>query len=161
MLPDDEITVISRKYDQTISRRWKCRLLEERPPLLVFSGEFDTNVEHVHLGSIRRGTVSHEFYWLDRWYNVFRFHEPNGRFRNYYCNIGMPPTFSSGVLEYVDLDIDVIVWPDRRVDILDREDFEANVAKFSYPPNVITGAATAIEDLLNAIERQDFPFDNY
>ena len=82
--------------------------------------------------------MSYEFYWLDRWYNVFRFHEPDGQLRNYYCNISLPPRFESSLLEYVDLDIDLLVWPDGNVEVLDREEFQANVARFNYPAEVLT-----------------------
>ena len=34
---------------------------------------FDEEIEHDLLGTIPSGTISTEYYWLDRWYNVFRF----------------------------------------------------------------------------------------
>ncbi|HEY2866232.1 MAG TPA: DUF402 domain-containing protein, partial [Pyrinomonadaceae bacterium] len=107
----DEVLVISRSYDLTVRRSWKAQLTGSAPPLVELVGEFDRDVEHPDLGLIAQGTVSYEYYWLDRWYNVFRFNEPDGKFRNYYCNINMPPRFEDGVLDYVDLDIDVVVWP--------------------------------------------------
>src|SRR5215210_5537237 len=84
-------TINSRKYDQSIRRSWQCRLLQQSGRLFVFEGVFDLDVQHDDLGIIRRGSVSYEYYWLDRWYNVFRFHEPEGQLRNYYCNINTPP----------------------------------------------------------------------
>lgn len=158
-MPENDITVNSRKYDLSIRRSWKCRLIERADPLLVFVGEFDRDVEHPDLGSIAAGTISYEYYWLDGWYNVFRFHEPDGSFRNFYCNINMPPTFESGTLDYVDLDIDVLVWPDWTSIILDRDEFEANSAKFNYPESVLFQANTALSELLDLIEERRFPFD--
>ena len=113
-MPGQQITINSRKYDQSIRRTWTCELIERNDPLIVVVGEFDRDVEHPGLGSISRGTVSYEYYWLDRWYNIFRFHEPDGALRNYYCNVAMPPTLDNGVLDYVDLDIDIVVWPDNK-----------------------------------------------
>ena len=82
-----QITVNSRKYDQKIRRSWSGGLVSQTDSLLVVVGRFDSDVEHNDLGLIKKGTVSFEFYWLDRWYNVFRFHEPDGTLRNYYCNV--------------------------------------------------------------------------
>ena len=65
----------------------------------MFLGVFDLEVEHPDLGIIRRGTVSYEYYWLDQWYNVFRFENPDGPLRNYYCNVNMPPVFANNVLD--------------------------------------------------------------
>jgi hypothetical protein len=51
--------------------------------MIELTGEFAEDVEHSNLGQIKNGTVSHEYFWLDRWYNVFRFHEPDGTLRNF------------------------------------------------------------------------------
>src|SRR5262245_40439693 len=118
----DGITVISRAYDLTIRRTWNAKLVRDEPPLIELVGEFNRDVEHPNLGFIECGTVSYEYYWLDRWYNVFRFQTPNGELRNYYCNINLPPKFEDGVLDYIDLDIDLLLWPDGKFEVLDRED---------------------------------------
>jgi protein associated with RNAse G/E len=128
--------------------------------LLVFVGEFETEVNHPHLGHIKRGTVSYEYYWLDRWYNVFRFHEPTGQVRNYYCNINMPPKFENGVLEYIDLDIDVVVWNDFSWEKLDVEEFEEHAKMFGYPEAVLVNAQHGLAELMALIDARDFPFDH-
>ena len=75
------ITINSRKYDGRLHRSWQATLTEQSTSLLKFVGEFDQEIKHQHIGVIRRGTVSYEYYWLERWYNVFRFHEPVLRLR--------------------------------------------------------------------------------
>ena len=152
-------TINARKFDGTIGRSWQCRLIERNDTLLTFVGVFENDVQHADLGFIRRGTISYEYYWLDRWYSVFRFHEPNGEFRNYYCNINLPPRFENGVLDYIDLDLDVLVWSDFSVNLLDRDDFEANAAAFGYPVDVLSGAEDALRILTGMIEERRFPFD--
>jgi protein associated with RNAse G/E len=152
--------VNSRKYDLKVRKSWNCRLVKRADPLLMLVGEFDSDVSHAGLGSIARGTISEEFYWLDRWYNVFRFSEPDGTFRNFYCNVTMPPTFENDVLDYVDLDIDVIVWPDRRVDTLDQDDFELNSIRFGYPEDLRQSALDSLTELLRTITAGEFPFKN-
>ena len=158
-MPGQQITINSRKYDLSIRRTWTCKLIERNDPLIVVVGEFDRDVEHPGLGSIRRGTVSYEYYWLDRWYNIFRFHEPDGALRNYYCNVAMPPTFAHGVLDYVDLDIDIVVWPDNNYEVVDRDDFERNVLKYGYPDEIKQKAEQSIDEMIRMIERCEFPFD--
>jgi uncharacterized protein len=154
------VTVKSRNYDGSIRRSWLCELIELTDDRIVLAGKFESDVGHPDLGLIMKGTVSHEYFWFDKWYNVFRFHEPDGRFRNFYCNLSMPPVFSDGILEYVDLDIDVVVWPDHRVEVLDREEFKTNVPVFGYTPETIGRAEAALEQLKLAIERGEFPFDS-
>jgi protein associated with RNAse G/E len=147
-----QIRVNSRKYDGTIGRTWICELFEQCGSLIVVRGVFDRDVEHPQLGHINHGTTSYEFYWLDRWFSIFRFFEPDGRFRNYYCNVNMPPTFMSSVIDYIDLDLDVIVWPDGRFVTIDRDEFEENKIRFSYPKNIIDEAENALGNILHLID---------
>ena len=152
------ITVRSLKYDMKVRRTWTCELVDRSGSLTTAVGTFAEAVKHPGLGDISRGTVSHEYYWADRWQNVFRFHEPDGRFRNFYCNVAMPAVITEGMIEYVDLDIDVIVWPDYRYEVLDRDDFERNSKKYGYPADVIEKAEQSLAELTRAIETRDFPF---
>ena len=154
-----QVTINSRKYDRTICRTWRAELIERVRSLLVFAGEFDLDVDHADLGFIPRGTVSYEYYWLDRWYNVFRFLLPDGGLRNYYCNVNMPPTFENGVLDYVDLDIDVLVWPDGSHQVLDMDEFEENAVLFGYSNDVRTNAIDSLSKLISLKECGKFPFD--
>jgi len=155
----EQITVNSRKYDGKVRRTWTCELAERSDQLIVLRGEFDSDVEHPGLGSIRRGTISYEYFWLTHWYNIFRFHEPEGTLRNYYCNVAIPPTFADGTLDYVDLDIDILVWPDGRYEVVDRDDFERNALKYGYSDEVRQRAEESVNELIGMIEKREFPFD--
>lgn len=153
------VTINSRAYDLRIRRSWQCKQVEKKDSMLLFVGKFDVDVDHPQLGIIRRGTISYEYYWLDRWYNVFRFLETEGRVRNYYCNINMPPEFNNGVLDYVDLDIDVVIWPDFTYSVLDVGEYEASAARYNYPESVKTNVQRALVELIGLIEARAFPFD--
>ena len=151
------ITVNSRKYDGAIRRSWQCRLTEQTVSRLVLVGNFDSDVDHPDLGLVRKGTISYEYYWLNRWYNVFRFHEPSGGLRNYYFNICMPPAFDGEHLDYVDLDIDLLVQPDLSFVVLDREDFEHNAKALGYPAEVIEKTHETLNELVAMVERRELP----
>ncbi len=155
-----EIVIVnSRRYDGCIGKSWTCELIEQRGSLLVCVGTFDREISHEHLGLLRRGTISHEYYWLDRWYNVFRFHEPDGAFRNYYCNINIPPTFENGVLDYVDLDIDILITNDGTYSILDSDEFEESAARYGFSDELRMEISRAVNELTAMIEHHEFPFD--
>ncbi len=157
---NETVTINSRKYDGKINRSWKARLIEQKGSKLLFVGEFEREVIHEDLGIIRRGTISYEYYWLNRWYNIFRFHEPNGDFRNFYCNINMPPTFRNGVLDYVDLDIDVIISKQSDFTILDRDEYEENLRFFDYPESVQITVEKTIAKLKEMFALGEYPFDS-
>ncbi|MBX3244237.1 MAG: DUF402 domain-containing protein [Acidobacteria bacterium] len=158
-MTDQVFTINSRSFDNNIRRSWQCELVRREGSLLVFVGTFDKEVHHPDLGTVRKGTVSYEYYWLDRWYNVFCFYEPEGEFRNWYCNVNMPPVLNGSTLDYIDLDIDVLVWPDGSQSILDMDEFEINSERFGYPQDVCAKAEKACDEILSMIKTNAFPFD--
>lgn len=153
------VTINSRKYDGKLHRSWKAKLIERDSSLFEFVGKFEKEISHSHLGVIGRGTVSYEFYWLERWYNVFRFHESDGSLRNFYCNINMPPKFENGILDYVDLDLDIVVWKDFSRQILDADEFEANSRKYLYSDELREKVRDSLNELISMIDKRIFPFD--
>ena len=154
-----EITVRALKFDGREHRSWSARLISREASLLLLDAAFDVEINHPLLGRIERGTLSVEYYWTDRWYNVFRFSEPGGVLRNYYCNINAPPTFDGRVLEFVDLDIDILVAPDLSYQILDEDEFAANAVSYNYPEKLMRRARVALAELILLIETRQFPFD--
>jgi len=154
----DEIKVNARKYDGRIRRTWAGGLVSANEDLITLLARFSETHFHNDLGTIHAGTISLEYFWLDRWYNVFQFREPDGTPKAIYANIAMPATYDGSVIDYVDLDIDVILWPNGRVDVLDRDDFEENSLQYGYPDNVKTAAEDALTEILGLISRREFPF---
>ena len=71
----------------------------------------------------------------------------------------MPPVIEDAVIDFVDLDIDVVVWPDMKYDVLDRDDFKRNSEKYGYPDDVFGSVEAAVSELVGMIEGGEFPFD--
>lgn len=155
---EQQIIVSACKYDGSEHRRWSARVKSRNDNLLILDARFAEDIQHRLLGVVERGTVSIEYYWLDRWYNIFRFLKPNGELRNFYCNVNIPPTFDGRVLSYVDLDIDILVAPDLSYQIVDEDEFECNAALYQYPENIHQEAYRALADLVALIENREFPF---
>jgi protein associated with RNAse G/E len=153
-----EVTVRVSKYDGQEYRRWNARLARHEGSLIMLDAQFEYEVQHHLLGQIQRGTRTIEYYWLDRWYNVFRFLQSDGRTRLYYCNVSTPPSFDGGVLSYVDLDIDVLVQADFSFEVLDLDEFEKNAELFGYDNETKQRAHAAVEELSSMIEKGRFPF---
>jgi protein associated with RNAse G/E len=143
-----------------LHRTWPAELLRREGSLIVLDAKFPEEIIHDLLGTIASGTHSLEYYWLDRWYNIFRFAQPDGKLRNYYCNVNVPATFDGETLSYVDLDLDILVDPDFSYRILDVEDFERNAKCYGYTTEVHDKARQALDDLVTMIETRAFPFDN-
>jgi protein associated with RNAse G/E len=153
------IIVRSLKYDGSISRSWPAEIESVHDNLIVLRGVFEQAVQHEGLGDIAAGTVSHEYFWSDQWYNVFRLVRPDGQLHCHYCNIALPATWSERELSFVDLDIDIVVDLDNSVKVLDEDEFEANRIVFGYPADIIAGVREAVEEVKALVSRFEFPFN--
>jgi protein associated with RNAse G/E len=155
---ESAVIVRSLKYDGRVHREWGARLVESAGALVVVEGVFESEIRHPLLGTVAAGTLSTEYYWTDRWYSVFRFREPGGALRNYYCNVNCPALFDGRLLTFVDLDIDVLVAPDFSYSVLDEDEFEAHAARYEYPPEVRGQVPRALSELIGMIGGRRFPF---
>lgn len=154
-----QVTVVVSKHDGSEYRRWHGELVGQAGSLLVLQAEFEVDVSHHLLGEIKRGTRLIEYYWLDRWYNIFRFLDDHGCTRLYYCNINKPPAFDGRVLSYIDLDIDVVVKPpDYSYEVQDLDEFEMNSMKYGYSDEEKANASSALTEVVSMIQSRQFPF---
>ena len=158
MTPSEEVTVRVLKHDGAEYRRWNAILARREDNLIVLDAEFDVDVSHELLGQIKRGTRTVEYYWLNRWYNVFRFFKEDGSTSLWYCNINTPVKFEASVLTYVDLDIDIVVQPDFSFQVLDMEEFETNARRYGYSDEEKCQAQKAVDELVSIIKTRQFPF---
>ncbi len=154
------ITVRVLKYDGTEYRRWNAKLVSIDGSLIVLAGEFEIEVQHSQLGHIPLGTRTIEYYWSDKWYNIFRFLENDGETRLWYCNVNMAPIVEDSLITYVDLDIDVLVRADFSYQILDLDEFEHHARILSYPQELQESAQTALAELIFRVESRQFPFNH-
>src|SRR5512134_363974 len=67
-----------------------------------------------------------EYYYTDRWYNIFVIHDrEDGKIKGWYCNIGKPAVIEDGLVSYVDLALDLWVSANGAQSVLDEDEFQA------------------------------------
>jgi protein associated with RNAse G/E len=152
----------TRKYDG--SPHWAHRLRDLRQPDLHENGPLFT-------GHLRAGDVSESpngpivnpsdttvWAWTDRWYTVAHNVPPWHRGEVYYVNIGTPVEWNGADLGTVDLDLDVAVYADGSVRVLDEDEFATHRARYAYPAEVVAAAEAAVVEVLGLIREGAFPF---
>jgi protein associated with RNAse G/E len=154
------IEVRSLKHDGRVHRTWAARVERREGTLIVLDAFFASEVRHPLLGTIEAGTLSREFFWTDRWYSVFRFGEPEGKLRCFYCNLNTPARLEGDLLSFVDLDLDVLVQPDFSYSILDEDEFEAHAELYGYPHEYRARVRDSLDELIRLIEGRQFPFSH-
>jgi uncharacterized protein (DUF952 family)/protein associated with RNAse G/E len=155
------IEVYATEYDGAFHWRHPARLVEVRDGLLITETSAGLEVATTR-GPWTDPWNTRGFYWPDRWYNVIRLEEPDGRLNGYYCNVATPAEFDGETLHYIDLQLDVRVHVEPaawRVEVLDGQEFEVARVKYGYPDEVVQAAWAAVEELRRLIEGRDFPFE--
>jgi hypothetical protein len=100
------------------------------------------------------------FFLPNEWYNVVALIEQTGV--RYYCNMSSKALLNGNVITYIDYDLDVVLYPNGKVIVVDRDEFVENSKKYRYPPAVIENVESALRRLLKRIEVRDTPFtDKY
>ena len=120
------ITVIKRNVHGQETWRYVGKLLERLEERLVLEAYFDR--EDMNLHGLRLGKGDHflETYYTNRWYNIFEIHaHGNGELSGWYCNIARPAEMEGYQLSYIDLCLDLLVFPDGRQLVLDEDEFAA------------------------------------
>jgi len=98
-----------------------------------------------------------ERFYRDRWYNVFEVHSPDGSLKGWYCNVTRPATLADRELRWVDLVLDLFVYPDGRSLRLDEEEFE-ELGLQERDPQTYERAQAALRELEQMAEQGKPPF---
>lgn len=88
----------------------------------------------------RTGDRFVEYYYSDRWYNIFAVHDrDDGKVKGWYCNIGMPAVIEDGLVSYVDLALDLWVSANGNQTVLDEDEFNALGLNEELNANALNG----------------------
>ncbi|GIW13419.1 MAG: hypothetical protein KatS3mg062_0858 [Tepidiforma sp.] len=153
------VTVRKLKYDGTVRYSWPGDLIDARgqewlivlhdserhsksPPAPVTAAGFG-----IHTIGLRQPlTILHAF-------------DPLGNFLEAKCDAALPAALRGRTIDFVDLDLDVVVVPGGDHYVRDLDVFQERAAAMHYPPDVRRAAWRGILHALRAIRRRRFPFD--
>lgn len=121
-----ELRVHKRHADGSLAWSYSGTLIEEGPAHICLSAIFGIDDRDDGYFVWQRGDRFLEWYYRDRWYNVFQiFDRDSGALRGWYCNVTRPAVWTADEVFWEDLALDVFIAPDGAALVLDRADFEA------------------------------------
>jgi predicted RNA-binding protein associated with RNAse of E/G family len=96
-----------------------------------------------------------EWYYTNRWYNIFEIHGTDGFLKGWYCNVAEPATFTGNVIACRDLLLDLWVSLDGSMQVLDEDEFAADTEL-----DAVTRAAAlrALDELKRMVRASEAPF---
>lgn len=121
-----EIRVQKKNPAGEVTYEYTGTLLDRNETSVVLEALFDRADMPFMDVVFKNGDRFVEYYYTDRWYNIFVIHDRDDeKVKGWYCNIGMPAVFEEGIVSYVDLALDLWVSVDGRQTVLDEDEFEA------------------------------------
>lgn len=121
------ISVLKLDLSGSTVRRYDGRLVGRDHHSLVIEAPFVIDAEQYTLLDVvlKRGDRFVETYYNDRYYNVYEiFDRDDGQLKGWYCNLSRPAQLGTDTVSWVDLALDLWVWPDGRSEILDQDEFD-------------------------------------
>lgn len=128
-MPDDrlnDIVVIKLDPHRRETWRYSGRVLRQSAEDILLEAFFNRPDRPFHGIVMRQGDRFLEKYFFDRWYNIYEIHDrDDDRIKGWYCNVTEPAEKGEGQISYVDLALDLLVYPDGSQLVLDEDEFEA------------------------------------
>jgi protein associated with RNAse G/E len=120
----DEVIVVKLNPKREETWRYEGRILSKHPHSLLIEARFNREAVPFHGIILHKNDRFLERYYSNRWYNLFEIHDrEDDGLKGWYCNVTMPAEFSDGKIAYIDLALDVLVYPDGQYLILDEDEF--------------------------------------
>ncbi len=154
--PCQELTVRKLLWGGQPGYTWSGHVVEADGAHLVLQAHFNAGRRDLGYVVFETGDIFIESYYYHHWFNIEQVYSPDGTLKGWYCNIATPPTIDDNELSFVDLAVDVFVYPDGRHVVLDQEEFEARAAD-TYPVEVAEAARSGLRELLDWVRTDRLP----
>jgi predicted RNA-binding protein associated with RNAse of E/G family len=120
------VTVIKLNPQGKETWRYNGRILEQEQHRILIEAYFNRSDMYFHGIHLRQNDRFIECYYDNRWYNIFEIYDhEDEQLKGWYCNITEPAIFDPGIIKYVDLALDILIYPNGAYLILDEDEFAA------------------------------------
>ena len=146
-MPADPQKIVVLKLNTQHQETWRYEghILSQDTHSILIEAYFNRPDLPFHGITLRENDRFIERYFTDRWYNIFEIHDrDDDRLKAWYCNVTTPAQIKPGVVSYVDLALDLLVYPDGQYRVLDQDEFQA----LDLEENQRLRASQALETLL-------------
>ncbi len=138
------LAILKRNLAGIETRRYEGQLLAQSSNGLLIEAFFNRPDMPFQKITLCQGDRFLEAYYTDRWYNIFEIHHhQTDQLKAWYCNVTLPAIFTPQTIEYVDLALDLFIYPDGEQVLLDEDEF----AQLQLSPQQQQQAWNAIQEL--------------
>ena len=150
------ITVIKNDHAGREIWRYTGRVVARGATWVQLEARFSRPDIKTAYHTFRQGDRFVEWYYGDRWRNIFEMHDADDdRLVGWYCNITRPATLESDTIRADDLGLDMFVAPDGTITVLDEDEFAA----LPLDDATRVQARRSLDELRRMVETRQPPFD--
>lgn len=120
------ITVVKQDAHGKAKVEYQGKLLECLPHGVMILAHWTQPTKDLGYTHFDPGDRFIEYYYTDRWFNIFDIASANGTRKGWYCNVAAPAVIRDDRIEQVDLILDVWVNPQGEALILDEDEFASD-----------------------------------
>lgn len=145
----NEMTIIKMNTERQETWRYTGKLLAADEQSRLIEARFNRSDLPFHGIIFRENDRFIERYYTQRWYNIFAIHDRDtDRLKGWYCNVTTPAEFSPNQIAYIDLALDLLVYPEGNYLILDEDEFAA----LNLEPETNQLAQHALRELIQLVD---------
>ena len=160
----NELVVRKLKFDGSVSSEWDADLVAEigQEWLVTRHDGARHQIRDDHVREPNLGFVALHYLSTTRPLSIqFRFEGRGQRFLEAKCDAALPATRHGNTIDFVDLDLDVVVLPGGMHYIRDQDIFAERSVSMAYTEEAKRQAHLGILHGLRMVRRNQFPFDGH
>ncbi len=120
-------TVIKQDPRGAEKIRYQGEIVERLVDGVVIAAKWTLPAKELDYARFEPGDRFTEYYYTDRWFNIFDIARADGRRKGWYCNVAEPAVIFEDHIEQIDLLLDVWVSAEGEPLLLDEDEFAADI----------------------------------
>ena len=149
-------TVYKRDEHGTVTFQYTGDVVTQGEGWICIRAAFGSASRDLGYIQLKQGDWFTEWFYADRWYNVFRIEDvETGLLKGWYCNITRPAEIHDDYAAADDLELDVFVHPDGKIRMLDEKEY----ARLKLPQEEHQAVDAAVAEIRRLVAQRAAPFE--
>ncbi len=150
------IQIQSYKHDGSLHRFWDQALVLDVNDDMIIVASKKTRVTEAdgRIWYTREPAIT--FFSRKYWYNVIAMLKSDGV--SFYCNIASPTIIDNYVIKYIDYDLDLKMYPNDIIKVLDEKEYEHHRHTYQYSEKLDFILKKEVQHIHRMMKKKIFPF---
>lgn len=150
------VEIQSYKHNGTLHRVWDETFILQATKRFIIGVNDKTKVTESDGQTWMTKEPAVCYFHSHYWFNVIGTVRDDGA--HYYCNMSTPILHEQGALKYIDYDLDLKIYPDMTIELLDEDEYAIHKEQMSYPKVIDRILYDQIDVLKNMVYQKKGPF---